>query len=262
MTWIKDKVQINIPFRMLWDSYIDRFVELGLNPEIGFDAKALAKFGRHDFNMMAKRLHQHSLTITLHAPFIDLCAGSPDPDIRAITRRRFEQLLEVVPIFQPKSVVCHLGYDLKRYGSFREEWIENSLEIWSWLGEQLKKSGCQLMIENVYEYGPSDMRVIFERLQEQDVGFCLDTGHQAAFSRTPLNGWLDSLGRYLGQLHLHDNRGKMDEHMAIGQGSIDFESFLIALKALRPSPPLIALEPHTAEDLWPSLNYLEKIWPW
>jgi sugar phosphate isomerase/epimerase len=69
--------------------------------------------------MMSERLHQRSLTITLHAPFIDLCAGSPDPDIRAITRRRFEQMLEVVPIFKPKTVVCHLGYDLKRYLSFR-----------------------------------------------------------------------------------------------------------------------------------------------
>jgi sugar phosphate isomerase/epimerase len=170
---------------MLWDSYIDRFVDLGLNPEIGFDANAFVKFGRPDFNMMAERLHQRSLTITLHAPFVDLCAGSPDPDIRAITRRRFEQVLEVVPIFKPKTVVCHLGYDLKRYKSFRDEWIENSLETWSWLGEHLKDSGSQLMIENVYEYSPDDMRIVFERLQDQNVGFCLDTGHQAAFSRTP-----------------------------------------------------------------------------
>lgn len=262
MAWIKDKVQINIPFHMLWDSYIDRFVDLGLNPEIGFDANAFVKFGRPDFNMMAERLHQRSLTITLHAPFVDLCAGSPDPDIRAITRRRFEQVLEVVPIFKPKTVVCHLGYDLKRYESFRDEWIENSLETWSWLGEHLKDSGSQLMIENVYEYSPDDMRIVFERLQDQNVGFCLDTGHQAAFSRTPLDGWLDSLGLYLGQLHLHDNRGRVDEHMAIGQGSIDFEAFLITLKALKSNPPLITLEPHTEGDLWPSLDYLEKIWPW
>jgi sugar phosphate isomerase/epimerase len=247
MAWIKDKVH---------------FVELGLNPEIGFDADTFIKFSRPDFNMMAERLHQRALTITLHAPFIDLSAGSPDPDIRAITRRRFEQVMKVVPIFKPKTVVCHLGYDLKRYESFRDKWIENSLEIWSWLGARLKGSGSQLMIENVYEYSPDDMRIIFEHLKDQNVGFCLDTGHQAAFSRTPLEGWLDSLGPYLGQLHLHDNRGRVDEHMAIGQGRIDFEALLKTLKALRPNPPLITLEPHTQGDLWRSLDYLEKIWPW
>jgi sugar phosphate isomerase/epimerase len=259
---IKDKVQINIPFHMLWDGAIDRFVDLGLNPEIGLDANAFDKFGRSAFDKIAKQLHQHSLAITLHGPFIDLSAGSPDPDIRAITRRRFEQVLEVVPIFTPKTVVCHFGYDQKRHFYFRDKWIEISLEIWSWLGEQLKNSGCQLMIENVYEYSPNDMRIVFERLQDHNVGFCLDTGHQAAFSQTPLDGWLDSLGPYLGQLHLHDNRGSWDEHLAIGLGSIDFEAFLSNLKTLRPDPPIITLEPHSEEDLWPGLDYLEQIWPW
>ena len=211
---------------MLWDGYIDRFVDLGLNPEIGFDAIAFEKFGRSDFSMMAKRLHQRPLTITLHAPFIDLSAGSLDPDIRAITHRRFEQVLEVVPIFKPKTVVCHLGYDQKRHIYFRDKWIEISLETWSWLGEHLKNFGSQLMIENVYESDPDEMRTVFDRLQDHNVGFCLDTGHQSAFSQTPLAGWLDSLGPYLGQLHLHDNRGTVDEHMAIGQGAIDFETFL------------------------------------
>ena len=262
MAAIKDKVQINIPFHMLWEGYIDRFVDLGLNPEIGLDANAFYQFSRSDFDKIAKQLHRKALTITLHAPFHDLSAGSPDPDIRAITRRRFEQVLEIVPIFTPKAVVCHFGFDQKRHIYFRDKWIETSLEMWSWLGEQLQDSGSRLMIENVYESSPDDLRTVFERLQNQNVGFCLDTGHQAAFSQTPLDRWLDSLAPYLGQAHLHDNQGRMDEHLALGQGSIDFETFLSNLKTLRPDPPLITLEPHNEEDLWPGLEYLEKIWPW
>ena len=48
-----------------------------------------------------------------------------------------------IPFFKPKTVVCHFGYDLKRYESFRDEWIENSLETWSWLGEHLNELGSQ-----------------------------------------------------------------------------------------------------------------------
>jgi sugar phosphate isomerase/epimerase len=262
MDRIKDKVQINIPFTMLWDSYVDRFIELGLHPEIGLDANTFVRFTRADFETVARRLKRWSLTATLHAPFVDLSAGSPDPEIRALTRRRFEQVLGIVPIFSPKTVVCHFGYDWKRYDYFKAEWIENSLEIFSRFGERIKDADSRLMIENVYERSPDDMQMVFEHLEDQNVGFCLDTGHQAVFSRTPLVKWLDTLGPYLSQLHLHDNTGQADDHLAMGQGSIDFKTLFRSLKVLKKHPPVITLEPHREKDLWPSLAYLEKIWPW
>ena len=36
-----EQLQVNIPYRMLKDGYLDKFLEYGLNPEIGFDAGAL-----------------------------------------------------------------------------------------------------------------------------------------------------------------------------------------------------------------------------
>lgn len=262
MDHIKDKIQVNVPFTMLWNNYIDRFIELRLNPEIGLDATALEEFTQSNFSTVAKRLHNRSLTITLHAPFVDLSPGSSDPGIRAVTQRRFEQVLRLLPIFKPKTVVCHLGYDWKRYAYFKDSWVENSIEIWSWLGGRVKDAGSLLMLENVYEHRPEDMIVFFERLQEQCVGFCLDTGHQAVFSRTSLKHWMDLLSPYLMQLHLHDNHGSKDEHMAVGKGQIDFKTVFHTLKAVRQDPPIITLEPHKEGDLWPSFEYLEKIWPW
>jgi sugar phosphate isomerase/epimerase len=259
---IKDKVQVNIPFTMLWDTYLDLFIKHELNPEIGLDATALERFSLSNFGDVAKRFHNHSRTITLHAPFVDLSPGSSDPDIRAITQHRFEQVLRLVPLFKPKTVVCHLGYDWKRYAYFKDSWIQNSFEIWSWLGTCVKDEGSQLMLENVYEHGPEDMLVFFEHLQDQDVGFCLDTGHQAAFSRTSLERWMALLGPYLRQLHLHDNCGCEDEHMAVGEGHIDFKAVFKRLKAVWKDPPIITLEPHKEGDLWPSFEYLAKIWPW
>ena len=38
MSRIIQKVQINIPFTMLYETYLDAFIENGLNPEIGLDA--------------------------------------------------------------------------------------------------------------------------------------------------------------------------------------------------------------------------------
>lgn len=72
MNQLVKKVHVNIPFTMLWDSYIALFVRHGLNPEIGIDAIALERFSFSDFKTIADQLHKQNLTITLHAP----CSGS------------------------------------------------------------------------------------------------------------------------------------------------------------------------------------------
>jgi len=91
MNSLTEKIQINIPFTMLTEGYLDLFVQQGLNPEIGFDATALDRFSLSDFSGIAEQFHRAGLTTTLHAPFVDLSPGSTDPHVRAVTRNRFEQ---------------------------------------------------------------------------------------------------------------------------------------------------------------------------
>jgi sugar phosphate isomerase/epimerase len=257
-----DKIQINIPFAMLYESYLDRFIKHKLNPEIGLCCDALDNYSFSAFSYIAEQLHQRGLTITLHAPFIDLSPGSPDPAIRALTRQRFEQVLKLVPIFKPKTVVCHTGYDWKRYWPMRDSWIENSLKIWSWLGACIKNEGSQLLLENVYEHDPDDILILLESLKNQKVGFCLDIGHQTVFSRSSLAKWIESLGPYLRQLHLHDNCGERDDHLALGNGSINFPKLFKLLKFTKNDLLTITFEPHKEQDLWPSLEFFKKVWPW
>jgi len=176
--------QINIPFRMLYDTYLELFVDNRINPEIGIDADALDNFKKPDFEKIAGCLSVYRPRITPHGPFMDLSAGSKDPEIRGVTRRRFEQLLELIPIFKPETVVCHAGYDTKRNAFFKEDWIENSLVIWSWLARQLDKMGTRLMLENVYEKDPEDLLVLLRGLKTEKVGLCLDIGHLWSFGNS------------------------------------------------------------------------------
>ena len=43
------KIQINIPFSMLFDTYLENFIQHGLNPEIGIDAVTLERFSNTEF---------------------------------------------------------------------------------------------------------------------------------------------------------------------------------------------------------------------
>ncbi len=252
-------VQVNIPFRMLCETFIDLFIELELNPEIGLDADALENYSVSVFKEIILPFHKNKKKITIHGPFLDLSPGSPDPAIRDVTRHRFEQVLDLVPIIKPETVVCHAGYEEDRYGYLHESWLEQSLEMWMWFGEKLQKLGTRLMLENVYEHTPVQILPFFQRLKKQQVGFCFDLGHQAAFGRVPLESWFDMLGPFIGQFHLHDNNGKKDEHLPLGSGKIDFAPLVNYLKKNRKGTPIITLEPHEEEDLWPSLEFLSNI---
>jgi sugar phosphate isomerase/epimerase len=193
---------------------------------------------------------------------MDLSPGSPEIGVRELTIRRFEQMMPLISLFRPEAAVCHTGYDWRRYGFMRETWIRNSLTIWPEFARRAQAEGCSLMMENVYEESPPDILELIEALKGSGVGFCLDTGHQAVFGRTDLHQWIHSLSSHLRHVHLHDNGGDRDDHMALGCGSIDFELFFREMKRIFPAPPLITLEPHREEDLFPSLRFLQRIWPW
>lgn len=260
MTPIIEKVYVNVPFAMLHATYLDFVLENRVNPEIGLDAKALDSVPDTVFAECADRLGRGGVNVTFHGPFFDLSPGSTDPEIRAVTRRRFEQVLHLVPLFLPKAVVCHAGYEKYRYGYMRASWMEKSVETWRWFSEKLNELGSRLVLENVYEQAPEDLFPLFEELE--GVGFCLDVGHQAVFGRSALMAWLSVLGPHLRHLHLHDNHGDMDTHLALGNGSVNLPLLFEYFRKNEGVRPLIALEPHVQEDLWPSISYLEANWPW
>lgn len=261
-TDLTDQVQVNIPYRMLREGYLGKFLKSRLNPEIGFDASALDAISVPEAEAIAEQIHRAGLSSTFHGPFMDLSPGSPDPEIRGITEKRYGQLASLVPCFKPKTVVCHTGYDHRRYWAIRDQWLESSLEIWRPLALEMQRNGTRLMLENVYEQTPSEMLSLLENLAGCGVGFCLDIGHQAVFSSTPLKQWVKRLAPYLEQLHLHDNMGTRDDHWALGRGNIDIHGLFRDLISARVRPTAVTLEPHREEDLWPSLEYLAPIWPW
>ena len=230
------KIQVNIPFSMLQENYLARFLEYGMNPEIGIDANTLDNFSKAEFDDIARQISKRKLSVTLHAPFIDLSPGSPDPAVRSLTRQRYRQFASLFPVFNPKTVVFHSGWDGKKYWGLEEEWISNSMELWEWMAEETRKEGISLVLENVYEEDPQEFMRFFGKMKKMGIGFCLDTGHQSAFGRVPLTQWLKALGSHIRQVHLHDNDGLHDDHLALGRGKIDF-SLLLGFLNERNQPP-------------------------
>lgn len=255
---IIEKIQVNIPFTMLVEpQWQDLFYSSGLNPEIGLAAEALDNYSLSDFKHFADRFHERDRTITLHGPFMDLSPGSPDPKVRELTKYRFKQLIDAAKVFKPATVVCHAGYDHGRYGFCKEQWLEYVISTWQWLGSALHETGTLLMLENVYETDPDQLLQVLEPLDPFHTGYCLDTGHLAAFGKYPLDQWLTATGTYIRQLHLHDNLGDHDSHLGMGKGSINFGLLFEYIRHM-PRKPVVTLEPHVREDFIASMAFLEQ----
>jgi sugar phosphate isomerase/epimerase len=256
-----ERVQVNIPFPFLLDGYLERFLARGLNPEIGLDGWSLGTYPPGTFRSIARAFAKAGRRLTIHGPFQDLAPGALDDLVLAASRQRLRQAWRWLPVFRPEAVICHLGYEARHYRWDQENWLTRTAATYRELGARAQALGIRVMLENVYEEDPGLIKEAIQRIDLDNVQVCLDVGHLNAFGGGDFTGWLETLWPVIGHLHLHDNQGTLDDHLALGAGTVPLE-FVLTFLAERGQQPLITLEPHQEGSLNPSLEYLGKIWPW
>ena len=164
MREILKKIQVHVPFYRLRTDLLPMVIREGINPEIAFSHRDLDRFAEADFREIADRLADAGLSVTFHAPFLDLRPGAIEPKIRQVTVERLRRVFELIPWFLPRSIVCHPSFDEKYYISCEQLWLENSLETWRCLLGYVQGTGTIIAMENVYERGPQQIRPLLDAL--------------------------------------------------------------------------------------------------
>lgn len=224
--------------------------------EIYFDAAALDSADTLSPDKLKKML-EYTPSISFHAPFMDLCPGAIDHRIREATIFRFNQILGAAETLSPACIVFHSGYEKWKYGLSVNQWLEKSLETWGPINDRAKNLGVKIGIENIFEDTPENLKLLMKEMSSGNFGVCFDTGHCNLFSKVPLDDWLNNLGPYIIELHLHDNDGSADQHLPIGDGTFDFRTLLSSLKH---DPQLIyTIEAHSPERVLKSLSRLHEL---
>jgi sugar phosphate isomerase/epimerase len=249
---------INAPFERLQKDLLDLFLHHRFQPEIGLEGNCLWEQNTDAFAAIADKFQSENLQCTLHAPFHDLVPGGFDTRIVELSREKLRRAFALIKIFKPQSIVCHLGFEQNKHETNIERWLEVAVATWNDLIIIAETEGTRVMFENTYETQPSVHRQLFAALESKNIGFCLDTGHVMAFTGTGWQPWLVELEPWLGQLHLHDNDGRRDDHIAIGEGIFDFHALFQHLHDKKITP-LVTLEPHTEQDLWLSLENIQQM---
>ena len=196
-------------------------------------------------------------TLTLHGSYIDLVSGSPDKKLVALTRERYLHNLEIGRELGVSAIDFHANYlPLVDHPDYLPGWVERQVDFWGLLAEKAGGYNITLLLENMWEPDPGIIRQILDRVKSRHLQACLDVGHAALYSRLPISAWIKTMGEYLVYAHLHNNHGTTDEHLAFGDGVIDFPELLAALRAL-PHPPMLSLELPTLDAIKASLPYLQ-----
>ena len=126
------------------------------------------------------------------------------------------------------------------------------------LAEAAEKAGTDLYVENVFDEIPDHLLRLRASVGSPRLHFCFDPGHATLFSRLPVHKWVEALGDGIRLMHVHDNRGRRDDHLPVGEGGINFRGVLLAIRDAGVRP-ILTVEPHRREHFHRSVAGLRSI---
>ncbi len=211
---------------------------------------------RERLPVMKKLVSQYKGPISLHGPFLDMSPTSPEPGLRRLTMERYLQALEAAGELGASRLVLHTQLNPNlRQPDYIANWLGGNIQFFQRILPQAEAAGVAILLENMWDPCPDYLAELLETMNSPWLKACLDTGHANLFSRVPLTSWADRLGENLVHVHLSDNHGGWDEHLAAGAGSIDFAPLLSKLDQ-RPVPPWLLLEVSRFEQVQHSFAHL------
>lgn len=228
---------------------------LGQIAEAGFEGVEIFCARSHfeytqkpEIRAMASALEAHRLQlVSLHAPTSrDISAmresGTPLSICEIERVRRIEamdelkRVIDVADDLPYQRLILHMGGSRETADPRKRDAAFSSLEH---LILHSRHAGVTICVENTLsEMGnPEYLRAFVEETRLNGVRFNFDIGH-AHLAELPEEERIEKsfapLRDLVSSVHLHDNHGERDEHLAPFEGSIDWPA---AIKTLQSAPP-------------------------
>lgn len=248
----KKRVQVHVPYPMLVER-LDEVIDVGINPEVYMDGEDLEGAGPEELKRIKEVLDRYDRRITLHGPFMDLNPGSADEGKRLRTVAMYKRAFEAASYLRPKVMVLHAGFKASWFDNDVGLWLEKSLKTWPEFVKRAEDMGITIAAENTFEREPGPIKRLVEEIGSPSFRLCIDSGHLNVYSEVEIEEWFRVLGAYVAEVHLHDNFGAIDDHLPIGDGTIDFAAFFRLLKTYS-NDPVYTIEPHGEEVLFRAID--------
>lgn len=220
-------------------------------------------YDQHKLSGIKELLDAHELRVSVHGSFWDLNPASHHRELQKLTLNQVRRSIDACRTLGAEIVVLHFGRcpvpDAKdfleeakrRYRRFIEKCLPYARE-----------RGVTLALENAigqpttYPSTVEELKQLVLELEGAKVAFDIGHAHlaerRAGIKDTGLAiaKDIEGLRKHLVHVHVHDNRGKDDDHLSPGDGDINFKPVVDALRAINYRGLLIA-------ELWNPESPLE-----
>ncbi len=191
---------------------------------------------------------KNGITVTqAHAPFP---AHTPQyPEVYEYMPMVYEKFIRLCVAMDCKRCVIHgINYIPSAPQDTPEKIDELNWKLFSGLIPLLKETGVIVCVENLFvaystprgvNYNPGHCshaekaaKFIDDLNQlagQECFGLCLDTGHLNLMRLDPVD-YITTLGKRIKAMHIHDNNGMTDQHLAPYNGNIPWIRYLTALR--------------------------------
>ncbi|MDE6405331.1 MAG: sugar phosphate isomerase/epimerase [Lachnospiraceae bacterium] len=193
---------------------------------------------------------------TMHGAFLDVTIHSDDPLIRDASMLRVRQSMEIAKNMGLKGVVFHTG----RLAGFRapdylRNWRDRNEAFFTAIAHRYPAQ--QIYMENMFDEAPDILAGLAEKMRDvKNFGVCLDYAH-AMLSKCPGREWIEALAPYIRHIHINDNDLHNDLHLAVGEGSLDWQEFDHLIRKYRVEAPVL-VEVSGYEAQRTSLQYMKR----
>lgn len=247
-------MRIGLPTTLFQDIPIGRAVEELFKLEVEcievvFDIPHFPpeKRGLEDLRELKRIFNQYGLPLSVHACFYELNLGGIYQAIRNLTLREIRKCLKFAGFIEAEVVTVHPGYFpiyddevlfRKAMGRFTKD-LSLCLKF-------SREENVQLSLENI-----QSPYFLFSRLESaseiirkvKDLTITLDVGHAYIMEHNNSSRGKKAekkiaekieniLGRKIYHIHIHDNFGVKDEHLIPGDGKINFNPIVKALRKI------------------------------
>lgn len=203
------------------------FVEIGIEEPCG-SPKIIGKNAAR-INKIVSRRGMFALG---HAPWwIDL--GSPHEIVREAWLKECKKIIDAGRKVNIQKITFHAHSQsmLLSDKSTRKEIIGNYVENLEKLVSY--SDGMKVMLENTTEMSSlKDFDQIVSKVK--GLGVNLDIGHAfIAGGMKSVSAHIERFNKRIEHIHMHDNHGKMDEHLPVGVAKVDFRKTVKDLKKIK-----------------------------
>lgn len=209
--------------------------------------------GLHDLLADSTPCSEYPFSYTVHAPCSEINIAAITERMRIASVSVLGDVLAVSARIGAEHLVVHPGftpYEQVRDRSFAS--LRRSLDDLVRLQEE---HGIRICIENMGGWECCHFRTpaFLPELSARGLGFTLDCGH------AQLNANLDAFltSGNCCHVHLHDNDGTNDDHLACGDGTIDFPGMVQRL----PRQATLVIETRHLAAADRSTGYLSSLMP-